>query len=152
MASYENESDRGNLRDDSAQPSSSTRRSPNEAFDDGASRLHCVCYRGNNAFAYGRTDRCPFCGKYSAKTRQSGETSDRVSDEESITFSATNLEALHLTLARGMGSVPQTHETSREVQAEPTTNSANVDIRAQSPVIQSGNIPVEGKYLVSTKY
>ena len=112
--------------------------------------MHCVCNRSNNAFAYGRTDRCPFC-VYNAKTCQSGETSGRVSDEESVTFSATNLEALHLTLARGMESVPQTHETSREVQAASTTNSANVDISAPSPVIKSGNAPAEGKYLVSTK-
>lgn len=143
VASNENESDRGNPSDGSAQPSASTRQSPSGAFDDEASRLHCVCNRGNNAFAYGRTDRCPFC-VYNAKTCQSGETSGRVSDEESVTFSATNLEALHLTLARGMESVPQTHETSREVQAASTTNSANVDISAPSPVIKSGNAPAEG--------
>lgn len=144
VASNENESDRGNPSDGSAQPSSSTGRSLSEAFDNGASRLHCVCNRGNNAFAYGRTDRCPFCGKYDAKTRQNGETSDRVSDEESVTSTANNLEALHLTFTRGMESVPQIHETSHEAQAASTTNSANINTLAPCPAIKSGNVPAEG--------
>lgn len=128
IAIAENQSENNADNDSSARRSSPAERL--QLLDDSTSRENCVCTCDNNAFAYARTDICPFCGKYiDTKTTHSEATSSRDLASE---------VALHLTLANGMESVPQTPEASLDVQPVSTTDN------------ETGNkIPVEaGKYLV----